>query len=140
MTEQQITSPEAPPDMTEVEELKDRLSSAEYALQRIREALPTEAPTDVELVEAQQLARRWEEKYFELVEKYTPVAVRDATLQIHLSALRRAVEELPAKCRYHDDTTPYGVWREACCDTGVPARRRALAEKALDALTKETAE
>jgi hypothetical protein len=53
--------------------------------------------------------------------------------------LRRAVETLPAKCMYHDDTTPHGTWREACCDTGVPARRRELAEKALAALTAEEA-
>ena len=92
-----------------------------------------------ELAEAQALGRRWEEKYFEMVEKYTPIAQRDAALQSHLPALRRAVEELPAKCRYHDDTTPHGTWREACCDTGVPARRRELAEKALAALTAEEA-
>lgn len=80
-----------------------------------------------ELKEARALARGWERKYFELVEKYTPIAQRDAALQGHL----------PAKCRYHDDTTPHGSWREACCDTGVPARRRFLAEEALNALTKE---
>lgn len=90
-----------------------------------------------ELKEARALARGWEGKYFELVEKYTPIAQRDAALQGHLPALRRAVEELPAKCRYHDDTAPHGSWREACCDTGVPARRRFLAEEALNALTKE---
>ena len=88
------------------------------------------------LKEAEALASRWEEKYFELVEKYTPVAQRDAALQSHLPALRRAVESLPAKCRYHDDTTSHGCWREACCDTGIPARRRALAEEALTALDK----
>ncbi|MFJ3283327.1 hypothetical protein [Streptomyces halstedii] len=86
------------------------------------------------LKEAEALARGWEEKYFELVEKYTPIAQRDAALQGHLPVLWRAVEELPAKCRYHDDITPHGSWREACCDTGVPARRRFLAEEALNAL------
>lgn len=95
------------------------------------------AGKDAALKEAEALAARWEGKYFELVEKYTPIAQRDAALQGHLPALRRAVEELPATCRYHDDTTPHGSWREACCDTGVPARRRFLAEEALNALTKE---
>ena len=94
---------------------------------------------DTALSEAEALAARWEGKYFELVEKYTPIAQRDAALQGHLPALRRAVEELPAKCPYHDDTAPYGSWREACCDTGAPARRRALAEEALNALTKKDA-
>ncbi|MEU6016899.1 hypothetical protein ABZ826_23475 [Streptomyces sp. NPDC047515] len=139
MTEQTQTSegtPEAPPAMTEVEELRSRLATFEYAWQRIREVFPTEAPADTELVEAQRLARAWEEKYFEMVEKYTPVAQRDTAVSQWLPALRRAVETLPAKCRYHDDTTPHGVWREACCDTGVPARRRALAEEALGALDK----
>ncbi|MFF8422861.1 hypothetical protein [Streptomyces sp. NPDC015680] len=99
--------------------------------------LLNDAEKDTALTEAQALAGRWEEKYFEMVEKYTPVAQRDAALQSHLPALRRAVETLPAKCMYHDETHPHGTWREACCDTGVPARRRALAEEALNALTKE---
>jgi len=64
---------------------------------------------------------------------------KDAALRAWLPVLRRAVETLPAKCMYHDDTTPHGTWREACCDTGVPARRRELAEKALAALTAEEA-
>ncbi|WP_331764775.1 hypothetical protein [Streptomyces sp. NBC_01238] len=98
------------------------------------------AEKDTALSEAEALAGRWEEKYFEMVEKYTPLAVQAAVLREWLPVLRRAVEELPAKCRYHDDTTPHGTWREACCDSGVPARRRALAEQALNALdqTKET--
>ncbi|THA22757.1 hypothetical protein E6R18_32950 [Streptomyces sp. A1277] len=58
-------------------------------------------------------------------------------LRERLPVLRRAVETLPAKCMYHDETHPHGSWREACCDSGVPARRRALAEEALNALTKE---
>ena len=95
-----------------------------------------EGEKTTELADARALAARWEEKYFELVEKYTPVAQRDAALQSHLPALRRAVESLPAKCRYHDDTTPHEVWREACCDTGIPAQRRALAEEALTVLDK----
>ncbi|MFC8339231.1 hypothetical protein ACFUJX_19780 [Streptomyces rubiginosohelvolus] len=61
---------------------------------------------------------------------------KDAALREWLPVLRRAVESLPAKCPYHDDTTPHGVWREACCDTGIPARRRELAEKALAALSE----
>ncbi|WP_097965009.1 hypothetical protein [Streptomyces sp. or20] len=92
-----------------------------------------------ELKEAQAQARGWEEKYFELVERYTPLAVQAAALREWGPVLRRAVELLPSKCSYHDETHPHGVWREACCDTGVPARRRALAEKALAALTAEEA-
>ncbi|MFF7631412.1 hypothetical protein [Streptomyces cyaneofuscatus] len=89
-----------------------------------------------ELKEARALAARWEEKYFEMVEKYTPFAVQASALREWLPVLRRAVESLPSKCRYHDDTTPHGTWREACCDTGIPARRRAIAEKALIALSE----
>lgn len=133
------SAPEAPPVMTEVEELRDKLASFEYAWQRIREVFPTEAPADIELVEARALAARWEEKYFELVEKYTPAAVQAAALREWVPVLRRAVESLPATCMYHDETHPHGSWREACCDTGIPARRRALAEKALAALTAEGA-
>ncbi|MEU0836090.1 hypothetical protein [Streptomyces sp. NPDC005969] len=95
------------------------------------------AEQDMQLTESQAQARGWEEKYFEMVEKYTPIAVRDAALQDHLPVLRRAIEALPETCRYHADTSPRGGWRdEACCDTGIPARRRALAEKALGALSK----
>ncbi|MFF8250135.1 hypothetical protein [Streptomyces griseus] len=92
-----------------------------------------------ELKEAQAQARGWEEKYFELVEKYTSAAVQAAAFREWLPVLRRAVESLPAKCMYHDETHPHGTWREACCDTGIPARRRELAEKALAALTAEEA-
>ncbi|WP_228994362.1 hypothetical protein [Streptomyces sp. DH8] len=99
----------------------------------------TEGEQSPELKEAQAQARGWEEKYFELVERYTPAAVQAAALREWLPVLRRAVESLPAKCPYHDDTTPHGVWREACCDTGIPARRRELAEKALVALGAEEA-
>ncbi|MEU9947052.1 hypothetical protein [Streptomyces sp. NPDC047939] len=64
-------------------------------------------------------------------------AATESALREWLPVLRRAVETLPAKCRYHDETHPHGTWREACCDTGIPARRRALAEEALNALTKD---
>jgi hypothetical protein len=138
MSEQQIetSGPEVPPARTEVEELRERLASFEYAWQRIREVLPPEAPTDAELVEARELGRRWEEKYFEMADEYTAAAVEVAAFRAWLPVLRRAVEALPSKCRYHDETHPHGAWREACCDTGVPARRRALAEEALGALAK----
>lgn len=43
--EVQLPGPEAPPEQTEEEQLRDRLWTAEYALQRIREALGTESPT-----------------------------------------------------------------------------------------------
>jgi hypothetical protein len=52
-----------------------------------------------------------------------------------LSVIREALEALPAQCRYHGDTTepPSNNMfrREACCDTGIPAQRRKLAERAL---------
>ncbi|MEU9033816.1 hypothetical protein AB0D45_02710 [Streptomyces sp. NPDC048352] len=52
--------------------------------------------------------------------------------------IRRALEQLPERCRYHGerlDPDHYSWGREACCDTGTPSllRRRALA--ALDQLT-----
>lgn len=97
----------------------------------------TEGEQSPELKEAQAQARGWEEKYFKLVEKYTPLAVQAAAFREWVPVLRRALESLPAKCMYHDETHPHGTWREACCDTGVPAQRRALAEKALVALTAE---
>lgn len=56
-----------------------------------------------------------------------------------LHAIRVALERLPATCTYHGTATdPHdrGLFlREACCDSGVPARRRKLAEEALDRLT-----
>ncbi|MEU9014302.1 hypothetical protein AB0D12_31935 [Streptomyces sp. NPDC048479] len=56
-----------------------------------------------------------------------------------LPALRRAVAELPATCRYHGDRLDpdrFGQMTrsEACCDTGRPARRRREAMTALAAL------
>jgi hypothetical protein len=50
--------------------------------------------------------------------------------------IRKALEELPAQCRYHGDATAPSdrgrlFGREACCDTGVPAQRRKVAEQAL---------
>ncbi len=56
--------------------------------------------------------------------------------------IRRALEKLPATCRYHGDNTQPdrpGWGREACCDTGIPAQRRKLAEAALDQLVNELA-
>jgi septal ring factor EnvC (AmiA/AmiB activator) len=65
------------------------------------------------------------------------VAARSALDRVRecLPAIQHALEKLPATCRYHDDTTPHGSWREACCDTGIAPRRRQLAEQALAALT-----
>lgn len=53
--------------------------------------------------------------------------------------LRAALQELPARCRYHGDRTQPpsgGVPREACCDTGVAAHRRKQAEAVLARLTR----
>ena len=52
-----------------------------------------------------------------------------------IATIRAALDKLPAQCRYHGDQTEphrpsYG--NEACCDTGIPARRRRLALEALD--------
>lgn len=58
-------------------------------------------------------------------------------IRIAFPALRRALAELPAVCRYHGERLdPDGPsWaREACCDTGKPAMRRRKAEEALRAL------
>ncbi|MER8090714.1 hypothetical protein ABTZ57_37975 [Streptomyces sp. NPDC094048] len=52
--------------------------------------------------------------------------------------IRRALESLPAQCRYHGDRLDpdHLSWgREACCDTGEPALRRRVALEALTALT-----
>lgn len=53
------------------------------------------------------------------------------------AVVRAALAALPDCCRYHGDRLDpdhlsYG--REACCDTGVPAQRRRVAEKALQRL------
>ncbi|MFE5332551.1 hypothetical protein ACFRCG_39855 [Embleya sp. NPDC056575] len=53
-----------------------------------------------------------------------------------IRVVRAALSSLPDQCRYHGtDTEPHtqGWGREACCDTGIPARRRQLAEQALAA-------
>lgn len=57
-----------------------------------------------------------------------------------LPALRRALAELPAVCRYHGDRLDphrpsYGS--ESCCDTGRPAMRRRKAEEALKHLAAQ---
>lgn len=55
-----------------------------------------------------------------------------------LALIRKALDALPSRCRYHQDDTEPGhglLAREACCDTGVPAQRRKLAEQALQRLT-----
>lgn len=56
-----------------------------------------------------------------------------------ITAIRTALDALPAQCRYHGDrTNPDRYARmtrsEACCDTGIPAHRRKQAEAALDRL------
>ena len=59
--------------------------------------------------------------------------------------IRRALDRLPANCRYHGantapdsyhgvNTAPDSQLREACCDTGVDAQRRKLAMTVLDTL------
>jgi hypothetical protein len=58
-----------------------------------------------------------------------------------LPVLRAALDSLPQACRYHDDRLDPGdgpAWgsREACCDTGIPARRRREAETALHNLDR----
>lgn len=58
------------------------------------------------------------------------------------AAVRAALARLPDRCRYHgdrldSDRPSYG--REACCETGVPARRRRLAEEALQRLEQSAA-
>lgn len=55
--------------------------------------------------------------------------------------LRRALDHLPPRCRYHGDSLrpdhlSYG--HEACCYTGIPASRRQLAGEALAALIQLT--
>jgi hypothetical protein len=57
-----------------------------------------------------------------------------------LRTLRAALRALPERCRYHGtDTAPVDGWtaREACCDTGVPARRRQRAEQVLQRLERQ---
>ncbi|MBT2492349.1 hypothetical protein J7E96_28335 [Streptomyces sp. ISL-96] len=52
--------------------------------------------------------------------------------------LRRALEQLPERCRYHGDRLDpdhFSWGREACCDTGTPSLRRRRALAALDQLT-----
>lgn len=50
--------------------------------------------------------------------------------------LRRALEQLPATCRYHGDqlTAAHYSRGEGCCDTGIPALRRWRAAEALEKL------
>lgn len=56
------------------------------------------------------------------------------------SLIRRALEQLPAACRYHgtrlDSDSPR---REACCDTGLPSRLRRDALAALDRFGRDCA-
>lgn len=51
------------------------------------------------------------------------------------TTIRRALEALPATCRYHGDELEWGLRREACCDTGKPALLRRKAEDALKRAT-----
>ncbi|MFF1348498.1 hypothetical protein ACFVZJ_21385 [Streptomyces sp. NPDC058322] len=56
--------------------------------------------------------------------------------QQDIRAIEAALNELPSQCRYHGDQTApdhYGrmTRSEACCDTGIPAQRRKVAEEAL---------
>jgi hypothetical protein len=59
-----------------------------------------------------------------------------------LALIRKALNALPNQCRYHHDRTEpdsHARGREACCDTGVPAQRRKLAEQALQRLSERGA-
>lgn len=103
------------------------------AARRFWEAMRQYAPSPMEKQFGRPLAQTIDAELARGQEAEAKVAA----LRERLPVLRRAVETLPATCRYHDETHPHGSWREACCDTGVPARRRALAEQALNALTKE---
>lgn len=50
-----------------------------------------------------------------------------------IRAIQDALNHLPIQCRYHGvKTDPPSLGREACCDTGIPARRRWLAQEVLD--------
>ncbi|MEU7092960.1 hypothetical protein [Kitasatospora aureofaciens] len=62
-----------------------------------------------------------------------------ACLRHAVPLLRQAVDQLPVLCRYHGanlDPDHQPTWREACCDTGVPARRRRTATEALGVLAQ----
>lgn len=55
-----------------------------------------------------------------------------------LSPIRAALAKLPVTCRYHGNKTkPRDGFpgREACCDSGIPARRRRVAAETLQALS-----
>ncbi|MEV4837777.1 hypothetical protein AB0K05_24865 [Nonomuraea sp. NPDC049486] len=55
-----------------------------------------------------------------------------------LSPIRAALVQLPVTCQHHgNNTKPRDGFpgREACCDSGIPARRRRLAAETLQALS-----
>lgn len=60
-----------------------------------------------------------------------------------MDAVRAALAELPASCRYHGDNVEdthhlrYGPPPHACCETGRPALLRRLAEDELRGLAAE---
>lgn len=57
--------------------------------------------------------------------------------RVDIALIRDALNELPEKCWYHGDQLirTYGVDRnKPCCDTGMPALRRQVAEEALKRL------
>lgn len=62
-----------------------------------------------------------------------------------LTVVAKALEELPAKYRYHGENVEdthhlrWGPPPHACCDTGRPALLRRLAEEALRDLTEREA-
>lgn len=63
-----------------------------------------------------------------------------ACVRMWLPVIRRALSSLPETCRYHgDQLAPHqpSYGREACCDTGIPARRRRLAMRAIDGLNPQ---
>lgn len=73
-----------------------------------------------------------------LYERLERAEAKAAAARAALPAVCRALVHLPAVCRYHGerlDPDHLDWGGEACCDTGAPARRRRLAEEAVQRLT-----
>lgn len=78
----------------------------------------------------------------ELYDRLDDAEAAAAVARHAMPTLRKAVKELPAMCRYHGDRLDpdrFAWGREACCDTGTPARRRREAETALDVIDQAAA-
>ncbi|WP_030236927.1 hypothetical protein [Streptomyces sp. NRRL S-350] len=75
----------------------------------------------------------------ELYDRLESAEAAAACTRHAMPLLRQALGDLPAACRYHGarlDPDRFAWGREACCDTGVPSRRRREAEAALDVLAQ----